>query len=267
MGQAVKITVLFTLLAAASVSAADEPAPAAKVWIEQYGKLGGEALLWPPPDETTISITKREGQKPLVGLKGLKPAAGIRRMVLQGFEVDDDDVAALAKWNELEEIGLIDCKKVTDKGVKELAALTKLRILELADTSVTAAGVNAFSGHKELAHLTVSNTIVDCRVTALDLKEMPKLEGLILVCAGMTTVRLTKMPKLVWVGDFPLELEQAEMTELGSLTELDFRSTRLKKLVLSGIPKLESLDLRRTQLDADALAGVRKAFPGVKVQR
>jgi hypothetical protein len=264
-------TVLFAvaLMLGAPAARADDPLPTVKDWVEQYEKLGGKVYLWPPEeDEGTIGIWKREGQKPLVGLKGLKPAAGIRRVALQGFELTDDDVAALAGWKELDRVDVIDAPKVTDKGVKALAALPKLRVLVLADTAVTSDGVNAFSGHKGLTHLTVSNTVVKNRVTALDLKDLPELKGLVLVGEGMTKLRLTKLPKLEWeCVVFPGDLEEAEFSELGSMTQLNFRNTRLKKLALSGLPKLESLDLRKTQLDADAVAAVRKAFSGVKVQR
>lgn len=151
--------------------------------------------------------------------------------------------------------------------LRALAALPGLRELVLADTAVTATGVNALSGHKALARLTVSNTVAENQVTSLDLKEMPQLEGLVLVCQGLTTVRLTKLPRLVRVFDFPLELERAEVSELGSLTELDFRGTRLKKLALSGLPKLRSLDLRETPLGADVVARIQMTFPGVRVRK
>jgi hypothetical protein len=267
MGHALKVGDFFgALLVASWLSFADEPGPSAKDWVAQYVKLGGKAFLW-PSDRSTIGIQKREGQQPFVGLKGLKPAAGIRRVVLQGFEAGDDDLEALVAWTELEQIDVIDGKRVTDKGVKALAAMPKLWELVLADTAVTSSGVGTFSGHKELARLTVSNTIVKNRVTSLDLKNLPKLKGLVLVCEGMTTVRLTMLPKLEWVADFSAELEEAELSELGSLTELDFRGTRLKKLTLSGLPNLESLDLRKTRLDADAVAKIQKLFPGAKVRR
>jgi hypothetical protein len=265
MTHAVKLGAVIFLLSSSCSSVADEPAPSAKEWVDRYGKLGGVAVL--TPDELSISIRKREGQKPLVGLNALQPPAGVRCVSLQGFEVADGDLEALAGWKALEEIDVIDGKMVTDKGVKALAALPKLRELVLADTAVTGVGLNAFSGHKELVSLTVSNTIVENKVASLDLKEMPKLKGLVLVCPGMTAVRLTKLPKLEWVTDFPLELEQAEVSELGMLTELDFRRTRLKKLAMSDLPKLEALDLRRTPLDADTVAGIQRSFPSVKVRR
>lgn len=265
MGHSSKIGCVIAILSVSCLFAADEPAPTAKDWVSQYNKLGGKASLR-DTDEAAIEVQKREGQKPLVSFKGLKPATGIRRVVIQGFEVADDDLEALAGWKDLEQIDVIDGKKVTDKGVKALATLPKLRELVLAGTAVTAAGVNAFSGHTELTHFTVSNTIVENQVKSLDLKEMPKLRSLCLVCKGMTTVRLTKLPKLEWVTDFPLELEHAEVSGAGSLTELEFRDTRLKKLVLSELPKLESLNLRKTQLDAAAVARIQKDFPEVGVR-
>jgi hypothetical protein len=266
MGNVLKIGIATVLIGACCVSAADDSAPTAEGWVGQYVKLGGKAFLC-PPDEGTIGIQKQEGQKPIVGLKGLKPPTGIRRVVLQGFEIADDDLVALAAWKDLEGVEVIDGKKVTDKGVAALTALPNLRELMLADTAVTAAGVNAFSGRKELRQLTVSNTIVANKVAGIDLKDMPKLQRLTLVCPGMTAVRLTELPLLESVNDLPAELERAEVSKAGALKELDFRGTKLKMLSLTGVPKLELLDLRKTFLDADAVAGIQQRLPGVKVRR
>lgn len=261
MTNAVRLGVLLSLLAVCGRSSADDLA--VEEWIEQYGKLGGKAFL--STDKLTLCIQKREGQKPLVSLKGLKPAV-IGEVYLQGYQVADEDLEALAGWTKLEQVAVEDGEKITDMGIKSLTALPKLRRLVLSNTAVTGAGLTAFSGHKELVRLDVSNSIGGNKVKNLELKEMPELQSVILTGKGVTLVRLTKMPKLEFV-EFPMELEEADISEAGALTELDFRGTHLKKLTMLGLPKLESLDLKKTQIDADAVAVIQKAFPGVKVKK
>jgi hypothetical protein len=241
-------------------------AAAPQAWVAEYRRGGGEAGVR-PDDHRAVWVRRGQDEKVPARLTAVPATVGGRRVLLYGFRVEDADLRAVASWPGLEQVDVIDGKGVTDKGVMALAALPGLREVVLADTAVTAAGVNAFSGHKELANLTVSNTIVENRVRSIDLKGMPKLQGLVLVCEGMTAARLTNLPKLEWVTDFPAELEEAEVSDAGRLTELEFRGTRLKKLSLSGLPKLESLDLRRTPLGGDDVASIQKSFPGVKVRR
>src|SRR5262245_31426244 len=75
---------------------------AAAVWLASYEKLGGKASLTVSEEgEVILAIQKRKAQKPLVSLKALKLGAGVRIVGLQGFEIDDDDLEALATWKEL----------------------------------------------------------------------------------------------------------------------------------------------------------------------
>lgn len=260
MNNTARLGVLFSLLAFCGSSSAD--GLELEEWIKQYEKLGGITFL--NPDKDCLGIQKREGQKPLISLKGSKPAA-IREVFLQGYEIADEDLEALAGWAGLEQITVVDGKKITDKGAKAVAALPNLRRIVLDDTAVTEAGLNAFSGHKKLIHLDVSNASGN-KVQNLDLKEMPELQSVVLSFKGMASIRLAKLPKLELV-EFPLELEQAEISEAGALAELDFRGTKLKKLVLWGLPKLESLNLGKTPLSAADVAAVQRSVPGAKVKR
>ena len=236
-------------------------------WVAAYLKLGGQAgLTASPRDEPTLWVQKRMGQKPLVGLKGL-PAPGVRIVGLQGYEVNDDDLEALADWKDLEELQIVDGKVIGDKGVKALARLPALRRLELIDTSVTGTGVAAFSGHATLTHLTLSNTTLATRVRTLELKDLPKLEQITLSAEGVTGVRLANLPRLRYVGDFPLDLKTADLSDLGDVTELVFRRSKLNKLSLSRLPKLDCLDVRDTELDDKAVADLKRANPKVNVRR
>jgi hypothetical protein len=245
---------------------AEEAELEAKKWVEAYNALGGVASI-SPKDPTRLGIDLRQLQKPLVGLERLKPPTGVREVFIQGFGITDDDVNTLARWKGLERIDLVDAIKVTDKGVKALASLPKLKNLTLTETEVTSEGVNAFSGHQELMDLSVINTFAKKnRVKNIDLERIPKLKVLTFVCEGLTTIKLSQMPKLNSITEYPLELETLEITEAKELTELELQGcSRLKKLTLTDLPKLTKLDLTETMIDSDSVQRFRKAFPNVSV--
>lgn len=255
-------------LTAVAASAQDKRT-GAEVWVTEYQKRGGKAGLSDSAGgEPALWVEKRMGQTPLVSLKGLKPAAGIRVIGLQGYEVNDDDLSALGEWKELEEIQVVDGKAVTDTGAKAIARLPKLRRVELVDTLVTGVGVSAFSRNSTLVSLTLSNTVIKTRVRSLDLKDVPKLETLTLSAeGGITSVRLSKLPRLRELSDFPLDVESAELSGLDELSELDFRGSKLKKLSLSAMPKLKQLDVRDTQLDANTIFELKRQHPTLIIRR
>jgi hypothetical protein len=248
---------------------AEEPVTDGKAtaWVSAHEKAGGKATLSKSGDgETALSIQKRKGQRPLVSLKGLAPAPGIRVVGLQGYEIADEDLEALAGWKDLREILVVDGVKVTDVGVKAIARLPNLRSVELYDTAVTGKGIATFSGHESLAHLTVSNTIGDGGVEALDIRDAPKLETISLAGEGVTSIVLARLPRLREVSDFPRSLEVANLSGLGRVKDLDFSHTRLKSLSLSDVPLLESLDLRQTRLPEGAIEVFGRTYPGVKIR-
>jgi hypothetical protein len=240
----------------------------AAAWVAAYQKAGGKAELATGSDDIPgLAIEKRKGQKPLVTLKGVGPAPGIRSVTLQGYEVSDEDLEALSGWKDLERLEVVDGAKVTDKGAKAIGKLPKLRSVGLHDTTITGAGVTAFGKHDSLAHFALTNTTSEGQVQSLELKELPKLETVTLAGEGITQVVLANLPQLQRVGDFPRSLEVADISGLGRVRELDFRGTRLKSLSLSDVPLLEALDLRQTELPDGAVAALRNTFPGVKIQR
>lgn len=219
-------------------------------------------------DEPTLGIEKLMGQEPLVGLKNLKPASGILRVVLAGYEVDDSDLQALADWKGLEVIDVIDGKKVGDNGVKAIARLPKLREVVLADTAVSGIGVSALSSHVALTRLTLTNTVFPSQVKTLALKNLPKLEVLELACeGGISDVRLAAMPRLRELSAFPSDVKSAEISGLGAITELDFRGSKLEKLSISDMPSLESIDLRDTQVNDETVMELKKKFPKAEIRR
>lgn len=88
----------------------------------------------------------------------LKGVAGIPQMegiIVNGEEVTDAGVKALAASKSLDNVTLFSTKKVTDAGIKELAALPKLQALNLSFLSITGSAFEAFAGPKPLTALTL----------------------------------------------------------------------------------------------------------------
>lgn len=245
-------------------SAKDGPAAG---WISAYQKAGGKAEFESGTDDAPgLLIQKRQGQRPLVSLKGFGPAPVIRVVNLQGYEVSDEDLVALAGWKGLEEVHVVDGIKVTDAGVKAIAGLPSLHSVELCDTAVTGAGVAAFSKHQALVHFTLSNTSLEGKVEALELKDLPKLATITLAGEGITRVTFARLPQLRQVSDFPRSIEVVDLSGLGRVKILDLGHTRLKALLISDVPMLESLDVRATQLPEGAVKVLRNRYPTVRIR-
>ncbi|MDW7996018.1 MAG: hypothetical protein RMI91_15330 [Gemmatales bacterium] len=74
--------------------------------------------------------------------------------------------------------------RVTDAGLKELAALKKLTELNLQRTPITDAGLKELAALQNLRKLQLWNT----RITDAGLKELARLKSLAVLCVGGTKV-------------------------------------------------------------------------------
>ena len=245
----------------------DEPAAPGHEWVVEYGNLGGDAYLW-PPEHRTIGIAKLSGRKKsFVPLVGLKAPAGITSIILQGFEIGDADMIAIAQWKDIETLEIIDGKSVTDKGLKAISRMPVLKNLAMRDTAITGEGVTALSGSKSLVDLTISSTVIPCRIRRICFKELPSLERLTLNVEGVEAVELANLPKLKEIIVFPTTLTSATVRGLDSLTELDFQNSLLKKLTVGSTPKLQTLDVRNTRMEKMEIYQLQLARPSVTIRR
>jgi hypothetical protein len=111
---------------------------------------------------------------------------------LSNSDIKDDDLAALASMTQLEYLFLSGNPKLTDAGIAHLAKCTKLRHLDLRETSVTGTGFAALAACQELRYLGLTG----CPVTDehfLRLPSFPKLETLHLGGTQVTDAGLKRL--------------------------------------------------------------------------
>ena len=74
------------------------------------------------------------------GLPSLTASPTVEWLKLAGTAIDDHDLAAVGRLTTLREL-LLSGNRLTDAGLKHLAPLSNLAVLEVKDTGTTAAGV------------------------------------------------------------------------------------------------------------------------------
>jgi hypothetical protein len=103
---------------------------------------------------------------------------------LSNSDIKDDDLAVLANMTQLEYIYLEGNPKLTDAGIAHLAKCTKLRHLELNQTSVTGTGFAALAGCQELRTI----DLTQCPVTDETVVQIPRFAVLDNIYLGGTQI-------------------------------------------------------------------------------
>jgi Leucine-rich repeat (LRR) protein len=168
--------------------------------------------------------------------------------------------AALSHIGELEDLLSLNliCN-VSDTGAIHLRQLTKLRHLDLMDTSLTDQGISQLSELKNLRFLRLPSKtgITDQGLLALDLKGKQALQELELHDTGLTDAGLASL-------QLPASLERLDLSRtlvsdtglkhLSHLTALKHLSLSHTKVTCSGLPFLAALkSMRSLVLDGSAL--------------
>ena len=99
-------------------------------------------------------------------------------------DIKDDDLAVLANMTQLEYIYLEGNPKLTDAGIAHLAKCTKLRHLELRQTSVTGSGFAALAACQELRTI----DLTQCPVTDETVVQIPRFAVLDNIYLGGTQI-------------------------------------------------------------------------------
>jgi hypothetical protein len=235
-------------------------------WVIDYKNLGGIAS-YNSDDGGSIQIQKRSNNKPLISINAMRSQPIIRKLEVQGYEIDDDDIIAIAKWKKISIVYIIDGKKVTDKGVIAIASSPELTKITICGTSITDVGIGAFSGNKTLTYLNIESYAKDNKTINMALKEMPLLEKLFVGCNGLKSINLSKLPKLQSLENIPSTVTTIELNDLASVDELDFSGTQLDKLTLSALPKLAKLNVQRTKLSRESIKSIKDDYPNINIKR
>ncbi len=125
-----------------------------------------------------------------------------------GSDPTNADLKVVERFDDLQQLTLMNRKRITDEGLRHLAGLTELEVLAINGTNVTGAGLSY-------------------------LRDCSKLEGLAMSNTPLTDVGLahiSSLKQLEW-----LQLNGTQVTDEGLLH-------------LSGLTNLESLQLRDTAI-------------------
>jgi len=120
----------------------------------------------------------------------------------------------VAKLQQLEELYLISCGKITDDGARELAKLQQLSYLRLDGTAVTITGLKQISKLKNLSSLSLWGS----EITDEGLKEVAKLtqlKKLNLNNNEISDVGLKEIAKLTQLTSLSLESTSYDITDEG----------------------------------------------------
>ena len=111
---------------------------------EERGRLTGRGLdqLASLPVLEDLSLVYGEVEDAM--LPALRRCKYLRQIVLARAKITDEGVRSLAAIPTLSALGLDDCPKLTDETLESLAALPSLKRLSIMETPITHAGAEAF---------------------------------------------------------------------------------------------------------------------------
>lgn len=215
---------------------------AVKEWILKYEKMGGKVYF--DQSTMTLGVLKTSDLNRVVDLSRIEPAIGVENIKLQGYQVNVDDLKALIQWKGLKKLSIFDGKNITDDAIASLAKMSQLQSAVLCETSITSRGLSAMAGHAGLEELEISNPTLNYQSESFRLADLPRLRKLQLNIEGVREVRLSSMPKLQTIEEFPSTLKVVELKDLGMMEELNFDQLSLQRLELQRLPKLKLLKMK-----------------------
>ncbi|XP_031440137.1 uncharacterized protein si:ch73-173p19.1 isoform X2 [Clupea harengus] len=143
---------------------------------------------------STLSGLSLAGIPVMDGNHTLELISGLRltQLTLPGrHSVTDSGLAFLSRLRMLSELDLTDYTHVTDQGVTQLAAMTRLKKLSLCNTQVTDVGLPPLASLQELLELCLDRCAVSSRGVAALITRLPHLQvlGLASTQVGDTVVK------------------------------------------------------------------------------
>ncbi len=141
-------------------------------------------------------------------LEQLEQVPNLTELLLDAGVVCDADLGHIAQLHKLEHLRLRD-SPLTDAGAEQLAdGLPKLRILNLPQAELTAAGIRHFARNSNLTQLRLGGSHIDDAALAA-MAELPELRSLHLIGPKLSDAALEALaasPKLTsfYLDDCPL---------------------------------------------------------------
>jgi Leucine-rich repeat (LRR) protein len=204
------------------------------------------------------------------GIADLARVKKLQTLELQGAVVSDDAAKALAVATGLTELKLSE-GGLTDDGVKDFAALTKLQSLTLLkNAKIRGTTVPALVTLKELTNLSVSGCTLGDLAGWSALKKLPKLTNLSLTSAEVTDAGLKELGQVAQLTSITLDgspitdaglHELVRMKALQRLSVLDTKITEKAVPILSEMKQLTYLNVSEKQIGKDGAEALKKALP------
>lgn len=187
---------------------------------------------------------------------GLARLAGLEGLVwlnMLNSDMGDEGLAHVAKLPDLEDLELCGVSgRITDAGVRSLAALKKLKALSLCNTAVTDAGLEILTGLQSLKELHFIAGVTDTGMACL--AAMTGLEELDLAFGNMSDEGVRKLKPLRRLRKLSLGLTRVTGSGFADLSGRELRELKLNDCPIAdaALPyiarfkKLEDLDLDKT---------------------
>jgi hypothetical protein len=193
----------------------------------------------------------------------------------------------------------IESTPITDAGLVDVAAITKLDVLSLSRTRITDAGLKTVSRLRELRYL----MLVDTAITDAGLADIAKLEKLRFLSLGITKIsdaglqKISGLPNLtslnlgetkfddawiptlrsfprlkeLWLGSTAIsDAGLAELGKLTSLTKLYLADTKITDAGLrhlGGLTNLRELTVTETKVTDAGARELKKLLPKAEIVR
>ncbi len=118
-------------------------------------------------------------------LEQLAKAPGAVEVLLDAGVIDDQGMAIIAAHCKEVEHFRARLSPITDEGAKEIAKLSKLRLINLPHGKVAAAGIGAWQQLSQLNHLRLGGKQIDDAALA-EIVKLPELQSLHLIGPSLT---------------------------------------------------------------------------------
>ncbi len=228
--------------------------------------------------EPIVEVSEEDAKNGFLALNGLivsNPDQSIANVVLVQKGADKD-MKLLGGRRQLTGLTLVNCKEITDEGMRFVAALPALERLSLEDTAVTDAGLKEIgklsglidlklagsftdTGLKELSGLTKLTRldVTGCKITGEGLAPLQatKLKTLVLPESARTNAGLKNYVRLV---DYRMR-EPDKYGPYPNHLYMSFANWNVTDEALSafaGCAKLTALDLSNTKITGEGLSAL-----------